>query len=344
MTVATPMPPQTSESVDQQSLCVVVPVYNESEGIQAFHRRLAAVFDVLPMRCEVIYINDGSRDHSLQLLLDMARADARVTAIDLSRNFGKETALSAGLDHADADAVVVMDADLQHPPETLHEMLAEWHKGFEVVLMRRTNREEEVWAKKTTAKMFYRFLRSISELDIPENIGDFRLMSRKAVLALRRFPERTRFMKGLMAWPGFSQSILEYYHDLRLAGATKWNYWRLWNLALEGITSFSTVPLKASSYLGFATAATAFVYAAFILLRTLVWGDQVRGYPTLIVVILFLGGVQLMALGVIGEYIARMFIEVKQRPLYLLNGVYRRAGSGDLQVNSDPAGPTHRFP
>jgi len=315
----------------RQSLCLVVPVYNESEGIAAFHQRVVAAFDGLPLDCQVLYINDGSRDDSLRQLLALAQADARVTVIDLARNFGKEIALTAGLDRADADAVVVMDADLQHPPEALAQMLEAWRAGFDVVLMRRTNREEEVWVKKTTAKLFYRFMRRISELEIPENVGDFRLMSRKAVHALRQFPERTRFMKGLMAWPGFSQTVLAYYHDLRFQGQTKWNYWRLWNLALEGITSFSTVPLKAASYFGFATAATAFGYGAVILLRTLLWGDIVRGYPTLIVVILFLGGVQLMALGVIGEYIARMFIEVKQRPLYLLNGVYRRDEQGGLR-------------
>jgi glycosyltransferase involved in cell wall biosynthesis len=328
MTVANVPPPVSAEPSGRQSLCVVVPVYNEAEGIVEFHQRLASVFDALPMDCSVVYINDGSHDRSLALLLELALSDARVTALNLSRNFGKETALSAGLDHAEADAVVVMDADLQHPPEILPAMLAEWRRGFEVVLMRRTNREEEVWFKKTTAKLFYRLLRSISDLEIPENVGDFRLMSRKALHAVRAFPERTRFMKGLLAWPGFRQSVLEYYHDLRLAGATKWNYWRLWNLALEGITSFSTAPLKASSYIGFATAASAFIYAAVILTRTLLWGDEVRGFPTLIVVILFLGGMQLMVLGIIGEYVARMFIEVKQRPLYLLEGVYRRSADG----------------
>ncbi len=290
--------PLPSAEREARSLCVVIPVFNESAGLPELHRRLGAAFD------------------------------ARVTVLNLSRNFGKEIALTAGLDHADADIVVVMDADLQHPPEMLARMLAEWSSGAEVVLMRRTNREEEGWLKKTTAKLFYRFLRRISELEIPENIGDFRLMSRKVSDAVRAFPERTRFMKGLMAWPGYRYSVLEYYHDLRHAGRTKWNYWRLWNLALEGITSFSTVPLKASTYVGFATAAVAFVYAAVILARTLIWGDQVRGFPTLIVVVLFLGGMQLMVLGIIGEYIARMFVEVKRRPLYLLDGVYRRSPDG----------------
>lgn len=310
------------------SLCVVIPVYNEAVGLPELHRRLAAAFDALTQRSEVIYVNDGSADQSLVVLRQLAAQDARVTVLNLSRNFGKEVALSAGLDHAEADVVVVMDADLQHPPESIPVMLEEWGGGAEVVLMRRTNREEEGWLKKTTAKLFYRFLRRISELEIPENIGDFRLMSRQVVLAVRSFPERTRFMKGLMAWPGYRHSVLEYYHDLRHAGRTKWNYWRLWNLALEGITSFSTVPLKASTYIGFATAATAFVYAAVILARTILWGDQVRGFPTLIVVILFLGGMQLMVLGIIGEYIARMFVEVKRRPLYLLDGAYRRSPDG----------------
>jgi len=198
-------------------------------------------------------------------------------------------------------------------------MLRAWHEGFDVVLMRRRSRAQETWLKKVTARAFYRAIGRMGTIDIPENVGDFRLLSRRAVTALRRFPERSRFMKGLFAWIGFPTREIEYDRDGRQAGETKWNYWRLWNFALEGITSFSVVPLKAASYVGFATALVAFAYGVYVIGKTLLYGDPVRGYPTLIVVVLFLGGLQLMALGIIGEYMARMFIEVKQRPLYLIH-------------------------
>jgi glycosyltransferase involved in cell wall biosynthesis len=300
------------------SLSVVVPVYNEEGVLPDFHRRLAAVLDDLPAEAEIIYVNDGSRDATMALLAELHRTDARVAVIDLSRNFGKEVAMSAGLDDASGDAVVVIDADLQDPPELVPEMLRAWRDGHDVVLMRRRSRAQESWLKKATARAFYRAIGSIGTIDIPENVGDFRLLSRRAVLALRRFPERTRFMKGLFAWIGFPSAEIEYDRDGRYAGETKWNYWRLWNFALEGITSFSVVPLKLASYAGLLTALVAFGYGVKIIVKTLLYGDPVAGYPTLMVVVLFLGGLQLMALGFIGEYLARMFIEVKRRPLYLV--------------------------
>jgi glycosyltransferase involved in cell wall biosynthesis len=283
-----------------------------------FHRRLAAVLDRMPAVAEVVYVNDGSQDGSLSLLRDLRKTDARVAVIDLSRNFGKEIAMSAGLDHAQGDAVIVVDADLQDPPELIPEMIEAWRQGFDVVLMRRKSRAQESWFKKATARAFYRAIGRMGTIDIPENVGDFRLLSRRAVEAVRRFPERSRFMKGLFAWIGFPTREIEYDREGRHAGVTKWNYWRLWNFALEGITSFSAVPLKAASYVGFVTALVAFTYGVYVIGKTLLFGDPVRGYPTLIVVVLFLGGLQLMALGIIGEYLARMFIEVKQRPLYLV--------------------------
>ncbi len=300
------------------SVSVVVPVYNEDAVLLEFHRRLAAVLDTLSADAEVLYVNDGSSDRSKSLITELRGADPRVALIDLSRNFGKEIAMSAGLDHAHGDAVVVIDADLQDPPELIPDMLRAWHEGFDVVLMRRRSRAQESWFKKATARAFYRAIGSMGTIDIPENVGDFRLLSRRAVAALRRFPERSRFMKGLFAWIGFPCRELDYDRDGRHAGVTKWNYWRLWNFALEGITSFSVVPLKVASYVGFVTALVAFTYGAYVIGKTLLYGDAVRGYPTLIVVVLFLGGLQLMALGIIGEYLARMFIEVKQRPLYLV--------------------------
>jgi glycosyltransferase involved in cell wall biosynthesis len=319
MDVLTSSSPATVRGTDpRRSLSVVVPVYNESEVLPELHRRLAAVLDGLDCDAEIVFVNDGSTDRSLEVLTALHAADSRVAVLDLSRNFGKEIAMSAGLDHAGGDAVVVIDADLQDPPECIPEMIRAWEAGSDVVLMRRRSRAQESWLKKATARGFYRAIGALGTIDIPENVGDFRLLSRRAVAALRRFPERSRFMKGLFAWIGFPCREIEYDRDGRFAGETKWNYWRLWNFALEGITSFSAVPLKAASYVGFATAVVAFAYGGFFILKTLVFGDPVRGFPTLVAVVLFLGGLQLMALGIIGEYLARMFVEVKQRPLYFV--------------------------
>ena len=302
----------------RESLSVVVPVYNEDAVLPEFHRRLTAVLDMLAVPAEIVYVNDGSSDATKAKLTALRDADARVALVDLSRNFGTEIAMSAGLDHAQGDAVVVIDADLQDPPEHIPDMVRVWRDGFDVVLMRRRSRAQESWLKRATARAFYRTIGRMGTIDIPADVGDFRLLSRRAVAALRRFPERSRFMKGLFAWIGYPTREIEYDRDGRHAGESKWNYWRLWNFALEGITSFSVVPLKAASYVGFLTALAAFAYGVFVIGKTLLYGDPVRGYPTLIVVVLFLGGLQLMALGIIGEYLARMFIEVKQRPLYLV--------------------------
>jgi polyisoprenyl-phosphate glycosyltransferase len=300
------------------SLSVVVPVYNEAAVLPEFHRRLGTVMEMLSPRVEIIYVNDGSRDGSSALLAKLNAADARVAVIELSRNFGKEIAMTAGLDHAEGDAVIVIDSDLQDPPELIAEMVRTWQEGADIVLMRRASRAQESWFKKATANAFYRIIGRLSDIDIPENVGDFRLLSRRAVVAFRKLPERSRFMKGLFAWIGYPSRELSYDRDGRFAGETKWNYWKLWNFALEGITSFSAAPLKIASYVGFLTALVAFSYGVFVIAKTLLYGDPVRGYPTLVVLVLFLGGLQLMALGIIGEYIARMFIEVKQRPLYLV--------------------------
>jgi polyisoprenyl-phosphate glycosyltransferase len=299
------------------SLSVVVPVYNEEAVLPDFHDRLAAVLDGIDADAEVIYVNDGSSDGTMARLTGMHGGDARVSVIDLTRNFGKEVAMSAGLDAANGDAVVVIDVDLQDPPELIPDMLKAWREGSDIVLMRRKGRAQESWLKKTTARVFYRAMGSLGTIDIPENVGDFRLLSRRAVVAVRQLPERTRFMKGLFAWIGFPSTEIEYDRDGRLAGTTSWNYWRLWNFALEGITSFSVVPLKLASYAGLVTALIAFGYGVKVIVKTLLYGDPVAGYPTLVVLVLFLGGLQLMALGLIGEYLARLFIEVKQRPLYL---------------------------
>ena len=316
--LSTARPRHAAEPSSARAISVVVPVFNEEDVLPEFHRRLAAVLDGLAESAEVVYVNDGSVDGTMALLVALHDADPRVAVVDLSRNFGKEVAMSAGLDHANGDAVVVIDADLQDPPELIPDMISAWREGYDVVLMRRRSRAKESWLKKATARAFYRAIGRMGTIDIPENVGDFRLLSHRAVAALRRFHERSRFMKGLFAWIGFPCREIEYDRDARYAGETKWNYWRLWNFALEGITSFSVVPLKAASYIGFATALVAFAYGGYFVVKTLVFGDPVRGFPTLVAVVLFLGGLQLMALGIIGEYLARMFIEVKQRPLYLV--------------------------
>jgi glycosyltransferase involved in cell wall biosynthesis len=330
-----------ADGAGRWSLAVVVPVYDEEPVLPEFHRRLAAALDGLPAAdAEIIYVNDGSRDGSMRLLAGLHRDDARVAVIDLSRNFGKEVAMSAGLDHARADAVVVIDADLQDPPELIPQMVGAWQEGSDVVLMQRSSRAAESWLKRATARAFYRAIGRIGTIDIPPDVGDFRLLSRRTVEALRRFPERSRFMKGLFAWIGYPTRVIVYDRDARYAGATKWNYWRLWNFALEGITSFSVVPLKVASYLGLVVAIGAFLRGIYVIAKTLIYGDPVAGYPSLVVLILFLGGLQLMALGIIGEYLARMFIEVKQRPLYLVQRRLTPARSTPAaRASAEPAAP-----
>ena len=299
-------------------LSVVVPAYNEEEVLSTFHKRLCVVLDSVMVDFEVLYINDGSTDNTLRVLHDLQESDPRVAIIDLSRNFGKEIALSAGLDHAKGNAIVVIDADLQDPPELIPDFLACWADGYDVVYGKRISREGETTVKKATAYLFYRLIQKVSRVRIPEDTGDYRLLSRRAAEALKQLREHHRFMKGLFAWIGYPQKAIPYRRDARYAGTTKWNYWKLWNFAIEGITSFSIAPLKVSTYLGLVTALVAFGHAAVVIFKKLAYGDPVPGYPSLIVVILFLGGIQLISLGIIGEYLGRMFDESKHRPLYFV--------------------------
>jgi glycosyltransferase involved in cell wall biosynthesis len=295
-----------------------VPVYNEQEVINGFHDRLLAALAGVPATFEVIYADDGSTDATPRILAELRAMDARVGVLRLSRNFGKEQAMSAGLKHARGAAVVLIDADLQDPPELIPGMLAAWQAGADVVDMRRRSRDGETWLKRATAHVFYRAINRLSEVQIPEDTGDFRLLSRRAVDVLNRMPERNRFMKGLFAWVGFERTTIFYDREPRAAGTSEWHYWKLWNFALEGITGFSVAPLKVASYVGMLTALMAFTYAAYVLVKTLVSGDPVPGFPTLIVVISFLGGLQLMAIGILGEYVGRLFLETKRRPLYVI--------------------------
>lgn len=315
-------------------LSVVVPAYNESPVLEEFHLRTSKVLCATGMDYEIIYIDDGSTDDTAAVLASLREDDEAVAVIELSRNFGKEVALTAGLDHANGEVVVVIDADLQDPPELISEFLREWRNGYDVVYGRRTDREGESWLKKSTAKWFYRVINRLSEVEIPRDSGDFRLLSRRALNALMTLRETHRYMKGLYAWVGFPQKEVPYLRLARAAGETKWNYWRLWNFALEGITSFSDVPLKMSTYLGILTSSAAFLYGLYFLLRTIIFGNPVAGYPSLILVVLFLGGVQLICLGIIGEYLARTYNESKSRTLYFVKGYHPSRSRASAEAES----------
>ena len=306
-------------SLQSCTLTVIVPCYNEEEVLPIFHSRLVASLAGIAGGWEVIYVNDGSKDGTMRILKELQLADPGVAFAALSRNFGKEAAMSAGLKLSRGNAVILIDADLQDPPELIPEMVRIWQQGADVVNMRRRSRQGETWFKKASASWFYKVINWLSDVPIPENVGDFRLLSRRSVEALNQLPESNRFMKGLFAWIGFKQVTLEYDRHARAAGETKWPYFKLLNFAIEGITGFSVVPLRLASYVGFLTAVGAFIYALVFLVKTLMIGDSVRGFPTLIVTILLLGGLQLMAMGIIGEYLGRLFMESKRRPLYLLD-------------------------
>ncbi|TKR30846.1 glycosyltransferase family 2 protein [Luteimonas gilva] len=316
-------------------LTIVVAAYNEAEALPLLHPRISdALARVENLDARVLYVDDGSRDGTWRALQAIA-ADPRVSLLRLSRNFGKEAALTAGLDHVeDGAAALILDADGQDPPELIPQFVAQWRQGYDDVHGTRVERAGESWLKRATAHGFYRLIGRLSKTPIPQDTGDFRLLSPRAVAALRQLRERHRFMKGLFGWIGFKTVAIPYSRESRAAGRSKFGFWKLWNFALEGITSFSTAPLRAATYLGLATALVAFLYAVWIVLKALLWGDAVAGWPTMMAVILFLGGVQLIALGLIGEYLGRLYEESKQRPLYLVDRW--QAASG---VSSEP-GPS----
>jgi glycosyltransferase involved in cell wall biosynthesis len=303
-------------------LSIIVPVKDEEEAIGEFLTRVRAVLgkvDGLAANAyEILFVDDGSSDSTLAKIREANAADPRVRAISLSRNFGKEAALSAGLDHVRGSAVVPMDVDLQDSPEALIAMVAKWREGYDIVYGVRDNRESDSLPKRLTADLYYRAHNWLSDDKIPEHAGDFRLLDRKVVDVIRVMPERNRFMKGLFAWAGFKSASVPYARTARTVGATKFRYWRLWTLAIDGITSASTLPLRVWSYLGGFVALGALSYAVFIVIRTLVWGIEVPGYASMMVAVLFLGGLQLLSLGVLGEYVGRILIETKRRPLYVI--------------------------
>lgn len=303
-------------------LSVVIPFYNEGAGVDALFRRLIPVLEGLDIAWEVVCVNDGSRDDTLARLLAVHAREPRVGVVELSRNFGKELALSAGLAYAEGDAVVPMDADLQHPPELLAELIAKWREGFDVVIAVRDHRTGQSFGHQVSARIFYWLFDHMSEVKLPREAGDFRLMDRRVVDIINRMPERTRFMKGIFAWIGFRQTSIPYHQGERAAGISHWGFLKLLRLSLDGLTAFSTFPLRVGGVIGLLVSALAFFYGMYRVVRTLIWGADIPGYESLIVTILFLGGIQLLALGVIGDYLGRVFAEVKGRPLFIVRAAY----------------------
>jgi polyisoprenyl-phosphate glycosyltransferase len=305
-------------------LSLVVPILNEAETIGPFLDRVVPIVDDLMRRhskaltYEIIFVDDGSSDESVRRLLRYRDGNSAIKIVSLSRNFGKDTALTAGLEHVSGAAVIPLDVDLQDPPEAIPDLYAKWLEGYDVVYGTRTDRSADSVSKRMTAGLFYRLYNKIAETHIPENAGDFRLLDRQVVEALRKLPERNRFMKGLYAWVGFRQTSVPIVRGARVAGVSKWRYWRLWNFALDGITSFSTMPLRIWGYVGAGIAALSFMYAIFLIAHTFVSGISVPGYASLMVAVLFMGGINLMTLGILGEYLGRTYTEVKSRPLYLV--------------------------
>ncbi|HEX5585694.1 MAG TPA: glycosyltransferase family 2 protein [Acidimicrobiia bacterium] len=312
-------------SMSDESLLVsiVSPVYQEEAGIEEFHRRLAATLDGIPgLRFEIVFVNDGSTDGSLEVLREIVAKDPRARVVDLSRNFGHQVALSAGVDHARGDAVVVIDSDLQDPPEVIPEMVERWRKGFKVVYGVRTSRSGETRFKLFTSNVYYGLIDRISEVPLPRQAGDFRLLDRAVVDVLARMPERNRYVRGMVAWVGFPQSAVEYERDPRYAGETKYTLRRMVRLGLDGLTSFSERPLRLATQLGLVVTVLAFLLGAWVIVATIAdLGDDGRGWPSLMAVVLFLGGVQLLCIGVLGEYLGRVYRETKGRPLYVVGDV-----------------------
>ena len=320
--------PSDRDSSGRDLLSLVVPFYNEEAVVSVFFETLTPVLRSIPdTDYEIICVNDGSTDSTLDKLLAALEGDRHIRVIDLSRNFGKEAALTAGIDAAEGGAVIPFDADLQDPPEVIPQLVTRWREGYDVVLAKRSDRYTDTFTKRRTASLFYRVHNAIADIAIPENAGDFRLMSRQAVESLKQLPENRRFMKGLFAWVGFRTTSVEYVRRPRVGGKSKFSWWKLWNLALEGLTSFSTLPLRVWTYAGGTTAGFAVIYAVYLTVRTWVRGVDVPGYASIVTAVLFLGGVQLVGIGVIGEYVGRIYMEAKRRPVYIVRRIYRADGS-----------------
>lgn len=317
--------------MDNRKLSIIIPMYNEEESLPYLYKRLVELAKRIDKyQLEFLFVNDGSKDNSLKIVKEYRKKDSRVQYLNLSRNFGKEVAMGAAFDYVTGDVVVIIDADLQDPPELIVDMLKFYEQGYDDVYAKRRNRKGETWLKKFTSKAFYRVLESVSNVPIQKDTGDFRLLSRRAIEALKAFPEKQRYTKGMFSLIGFKKKEIEYDRDPRVAGSTKWNYFKLMDLAIEGITSFTTAPLRIATIIGVLSAIGSFIYMIFTIVKTVVYGVDVPGYASLICILLMLGGIQLICLGLIGEYIGRIFIEVKGRPLYFVDEY-----SGNLEENQD---------
>ncbi len=304
---------------EEALISIIAPMYNEEAAIDIFFAEMRNFLAVCPYQYEIVCVNDGSKDNTLDILKKYAEEDNRIKIVSFSRNFGKERALYAGLKYSSGDAVIPIDVDLQNPPMTIKTFLAKWEEGYDIVYGVRENRKNEGRLRRFLSKKFYEFYNLISEQKAPYNAADFRLMDRKVVNAVLRIREKHLFMKGIFNWVGYKSCPVLYNHADRAAGNSKFNFWKLWNLALDGITGSSTLPLRVWTYLGGGIAFVSFVIALFFLIKTILWGDPVQGFPTLVILLLFFGGIQLIALGIMGEYIGRIMIEVKNRPLYIVD-------------------------
>ena len=304
----------------KKKVTILIPCYNEEASLPALRIALVSMMEQnAEYDWEVLMINDGSKDHTLSIIKDFRKTDRRFAYIDLSRNFGKEAAMLAGFDYAKGDCMVIMDADLQHPPTLIPEMLKYWEEGYEDVYAKRISRGKESWMRKQLSLLYYKMLQHTTRVEILQNVGDFRLLDRKCIDVLKQLRETERYTKGMFCWIGFKKKEILFQQGDRVAGQSSWNFWSLFNLAIEGITSFTTAPLRISTVLGFGVSIFALLYMLYIVAKTLVWGEAVQGFPTLMIAILFLGGVQLISVGIIGEYIGRIFNETKNRPVYIVN-------------------------
>ncbi len=312
-------PHSVTVPADSPDLSIIVPVYNEADGLERFYQRMTAVLATLPdVTSEIVFIDDGSMDASAEMVRALSQSDTRIRLIELSRNFGKEAAMTAGLDFCHGERVLIIDADLQDPPELLPRMWELMGQGYDIVVPRRVSRPGETRSKVFFSDAFYWMMKRIhAGVDLTPGTGDFRLMSRRTVEAIRKLREHNRFMKGIFEWVGYPRVLLDYEREPRAAGATKFNFIKLLRLAADGVTAFSTAPLKLATLMGSLAAAGAFLFGIYVIIKTLIHGDPVAGYPTLVTVILFFSGVQLLAIGVLGEYIGRIYNEAKDRPLYL---------------------------
>ena len=318
-------------------LSLVIPVFDEEDSIDLFIDTVVPMLERDRLRYELVFVNDGSRDDTLSRLIARSAADRHIRIVNLSRNFGKEAALTAGIDHARGDVLLPMDIDLQDPPDLIGAFMARWREGYDIVYGVRSARLADTAAKRMSANWFYWVFNALSPVRIPANVGDFRLVDRRAVEVLRQLPERNRFMKGLFAWVGFNSIGVSYERPQRAAGATKFNFWRLWNFALDGVVSFSTAPLRAWFYVGVVIATVSIPYAFFIITRVLILGIDTPGYASLLIAVLLMGAIQLLSLGIIGEYLGRLFLEVKGRPIYVVEGVYED-GSDAQRADGPPKG------